>query len=134
MKKIIVFAIIAIVFTSCSKEFEERTITYRFERGPTHGFYSYLYQDSLYTDSFNVSTIPMKVWDKTLKGNQGDPLYFYVRYSADQGHQWAMMSFKAMILADGKALKELSLVDQRDSVIVSGRKYYFFRLYGTVPF
>lgn len=142
MKKIIVFAIIAIVFASCSKEFEERNITYRFERGPKSGVVSYLYEDSLYTENFNVSAVPMKLWEKSLKGRQGDPVYFYLRYKAyvpvsqpdGDLNEFPMMSFKASILVDGKAYKETSQVLSYDTVRVSGTLYYFTRIYGTVPF
>jgi hypothetical protein len=135
MKKIIVFAIIAIVFASCSKEFEERNITYRFERGPSSGVVSYLYEDSLYTEDFNVSAVPMKLWEKSLKGRQGDPVYMVLMAKNADAFATVMMTFQASIIVDGKAIKALNQFNREEYTVKNNvDTFYYIRLYGTVPF
>lgn len=133
MKNLLAIFALVVLFTSCSKEFEQRNIVYRFEQGPKKGIISYLVQDSLYTDSFNLATVPLKLWQNIHKGTQGDRVYMFLKVPANEAVT-AMMKFKASIIIDGKTYMQSTSFNTNDKIITPVDTTYYIRLYGTVPF
>lgn len=102
MKNTILIAVIILLLTSCTKEYEERKITYLITGLGTEYKLSYLNEEG---ETINEKISPSgttDVWKYNFTARQGDLVYLFTEFYEKIDHK----TFQFRILVDGKVYKD----------------------------
>lgn len=112
MKNIILLAITLVLVTSCSKDYEQRSVTY-FIKGVTKPYtLNYLNEEGATITQTVAPTNINDIWTYKFNGYQGDLVYLNAAFTEDISNMGLELKFQFRILVDGKVYKDAYGYDQ----------------------
>ncbi len=132
MKNIIFTAIAILLLTSCSKEYDDRSVTYLITGLADNYKVTYLDKTgTTITDSVFPQNDRSYIWKYNFTGIQGDELYLFSEFRENVSTQ-AEIKFIFRILIDGKVYKDAYGSDQQ--IILPNDTLYRVKRAGVIPF